>query len=405
MVRLTAQDVIDRLADRLQRSVVIDDPAVRLLHASRHFGDEDEVRTHAVLQRRASSSAVGHVLAQGVAGWTTPGVIPPNDAIGMHARVCYPIRWRGDLLGLLLVVDADGSITTSELSAISAAGDELAPMLAGDRVTDRDATAERTNAAVGDLLAGSRPSRRAALRTLEAEVEPEDFEHVRVVTLRVHEADGASASHVATALGLAVTAVRALPASPLALPTVQEHQASVVLGSPRRVIGEQEALDLGERMVDKVAEVAAGRFTCSAGVGSAATGLDRAWVSHDQATLACRAAVDRGVRVQAWSALGPMAVLLHLPDDHLTVEALPAEMQRVLAADTDGRLVETLRVLLDHAGAIPATAAALHIHRTTLYYRLEKLRTNAGVDLDDGDTRLALHLSLKLLDRPGFLRQ
>lgn len=405
MTGLSAQDVIDQLAELLQRSVVIDDPAVRLLYASRHFGDEDKVRTYAVLQRQAASAAVGHVLAQGVAGWTTPGVIPPNDTIEMLARVCYPIRWRGDLLGLLLVVDADGSITTTELSAISAAGEELAPMLAGERLQGSDGAAARRSTAVSDLIAGSEPTRRAALRVLEADIKPHDFENVRVLTLRVREGGGASDSHIATALALALKAADNIPGSPTMLTTVQGHQGSVVLGSPRRPISERQAADLGVRFVGKVDEVAAGRFSCAAGVGAETAGLDRAWASFDQSILACEAAVERGIPVQPWSTLGPMAILLHLPHGHLPVEALPAEMQRVLAADPDGRLLETLRAFLRHAGSVPATAEALHIHRTTLYYRLEKLTSGAQVDLDDGDTRLALHLSLKLMDRPGFLRQ
>lgn len=405
MARLSAQDVIDRLAELLQRSVVIDDPAVHLLYTSRHYGDEDRVRTHAVLQREASSAAIGHVLAQGVAGWTTPGIIPPNESIGMYARVCYPIRWHGDLLGLLLVVDAEGSITTSELSAISAAGEELAPMLAGDRLADREGPSAQLSAAVRDLISGPEPARRAALRVLAADIDPEGFEHVRVVTLRVRDSTDASASHIATALELALKASRNVPGSPLTLFTVDDQQGSAVLGSPRRPVSETQAADLGMRMVEKAEEVAAGRFRCTAGVGAETVGLDRAWASYDQSILACETAGERGVQVLPWSTLGPMAVLLHLPHGRLPVEALPAEMQRLLAVDPDGRLLETLRAFLEHAGAIPATAEALHIHRTTLYYRLEKLTTNAGIDLDDGDTRLALHLSLKLIDRPGFLRQ
>ena len=405
MSGLSAQDVIDRLAELLQRSVVIDDPAVRLLYASRHYGDEDKVRTYAVLQRQATSAAVGHVLAQGVAGWTTPGVIPPNESLEMLARVCYPIRWRGDLLGLLLVVDADGSITTSDLSTISAAGEELAPMLAGERMHDVDGASARRSTAVGDLVTGSEPTRRAALRVLEGDLDTADFEHVRVVTVRARDAAGASDSHIATALGLALQAAGTIPGSPAMLTTVQGHQGSVVLGLPRRALSERQAVDLGSRLVGKVDEVAAGRFSCAAGVGAETTGLDGAWASYDQSLLACDSAGDHGVPVQLWSALGPMAILLHLPHGRLPIEALPAEMQRVLAADPDGRLLETLRAFLEHAGAIPATAEALHIHRTTLYYRLEKISTGAQIDLDDGDTRLALHLSLKLMDRPGLLRQ
>ncbi len=398
MAQEPTQRLIDDLAERLQRSVVIDDPGVRLLYASQHYGDEDEVRTHAMLQRRASSAAIGHVLAQGVSGWSTPGVIPPNPEIGMHARVCYPIRWRGELIGLLLVVDAEGGITTSELSAISGAGDELAPLLAAERQSDAVAGGEELQAAVNDLLGDSALVRLAALRTLTSTMDLRAFGRVRVVRLEVQPAEGATDSHVSAALRFALDANSADLARVPTLVSARGHAGTAILGSVSRPITEDQASHLATRLVARVHEVAADRFECVAGVGSEVEGLERAWASNDQAALACRATAPGARDVESWTALGPMALLLHLPTEQLPVEALPAEMQRVLAVDKDGRLLETLRAFLDHAGSIPATSLALHVHRTTLYYRLDKLRELADVDLDDGDARLSLHMSLKLLD-------
>jgi hypothetical protein len=391
MLHEPVQQHIDELAERLQRSVVIDDPEVRLLWASRHFGDEDEVRTHAVLQRRASSAAIGHVLAQGVSAWTTPGVIPPEPSIGMHARVCYPIRWRGELLGLLLVVDADGTVTTAELSAIKATGEQVAPLLAAQRTAEEGDAGGEMEAAVLDLLGDTPMLRLAALRGLSAARDLAGFHHVRVVQLRVDPSPDGTDAHIRSALRFALDQ-RGTELSRFAcLVAVHERGGTVVLGSSRPIT-ESYAADLAARLLARVDEV-----------GSEGPGLERAWASYDQATLACRAAARGRERVGSWATLGPDAVLLHLPAE-LSHDSLPAELQRVLAADKDGRLLETLRVFLDHAGVIPATAAALHVHRTTLYYRLDKLGELAGVDLGDGDTRLALHLGIKLLDG-GFLRQ
>lgn len=78
----------DALAEELQRSVVINDPEIRLICASRHFGDEDEVRVHAVLQRMTEKAAIGHILSHDVAQWSGPGVVPGRADIGMAARLC-----------------------------------------------------------------------------------------------------------------------------------------------------------------------------------------------------------------------------------------------------------------------------------------------------------------------------
>jgi hypothetical protein len=58
-------------------------------------------------------------------------------------------------------------------------------------------------------------------------------------------------------------------------------------------------------------------------------------------------------------------------------------------------LRETLEVYLDHAGDAALTIAALGVHRTTFYYRLDRLTTKHGIRLDDGLTRTDVHLALK----------
>jgi DNA-binding PucR family transcriptional regulator len=61
-------------------------------------------------------------------------------------------------------------------------------------------------------------------------------------------------------------------------------------------------------------------------------------------------------------------------------------------------------VYLDHAGNAARTAAALSVHHQTLYYRLEKVEQFCGVDLDDGEARLQLHLGLVLAEVVPYLR-
>jgi hypothetical protein len=50
------QLMVDELAEEIGRSVVVNDPVVRLICSSRHFGDEDGLRIRAVLQRDAVQS-------------------------------------------------------------------------------------------------------------------------------------------------------------------------------------------------------------------------------------------------------------------------------------------------------------------------------------------------------------
>jgi len=387
------QVAVDELAERLQRSVVINDAGVHLRHASAHYGDEDPVRVRAVLQREADSKVIGHVLAQGVSTWTTAGVIPPNPALEMKARVCVPIRWEGQLLGLLIVMDADGSLTTAELTSIGEVAAELAPSMAA-REREGDGTSRER--AVVDLVGREPLLRRRALEELASDADR--FVVVTAVDLGTRGApQGAGAAHARTALH---DALRMRPPAGCSgqLQAVTDATAVLLLGSPAP-LPEQAVRTHVERLVHRVRDLSAGRFDCVAGIGTDVTGLDRAVESAGQARLARRAAASvLAMAVASWAELGAYGVLLRIPDDDLDETALPAEVRLLRSVDRDGHLTRTLRVYLDHGCNGPTAAGALHIHRTTLYYRLGRIAELTGLDLDDGRTRLTLHLGLTLLD-------
>jgi purine catabolism regulator len=61
-----------------------------------------------------------------------------------------------------------------------------------------------------------------------------------------------------------------------------------------------------------------------------------------------------------------------------------------------GSLVKTVEAYFDHHGNISQTAESLFVHRNTLLYRMDRIQELAGLQLDQSNMRLALHLALKL---------
>lgn len=385
------QQAVDDLAARLGRSVAIDDATVRLLVISRHFGDEDEVRIQGVLQRQAPDKALGHVLAQGVAQWTTAGVIPPFPEIGMKARVCVPIRWRADLLGLLMVMDADSTLTTAELGQITAAAEEMAPHL-NAMLQDEGAGGEE---ALWDLTSSRSVIRRQALSDIAERHDTSRFSHVVALYVTADVQEKATSHAMAALTGALRVEARADPAA--FLYAVRDSTAVVLLGVGQSA-GRRRIASRASRIAARIDNLSAQRFDWVGGVGTVVDGLELAVHTVEQAQLASSAARRLVSRpVVFWDDLGAYASLLRIPASGRTHHALPSELLRLLDVDSDGQLTTTVRVYLDHGGSSPDAAAALHIHRTTLYYRLGRVQELAGLDLSDGRTRLALHVGLELM--------
>jgi DNA-binding PucR family transcriptional regulator len=95
-----------------------------------------------------------------------------------------------------------------------------------------------------------------------------------------------------------------------------------------------------------------------------------------------------------WTALGSWRLVVAAPDD-LAVGDLHPGAETLLALPRP-ELAETARTVLDAGGDVARAAAALHVHRTTLYYRLDRIRALTGVDLKDGGDRDDLRAALRL---------
>lgn len=386
------QSMIDDLAGRLGRSVVIDDPCIRLVCASRHFGDEDPARVRAVLQRTAGAEIIAFVLAQEPHRWSRAGMLPASPELGLLPRFCVPLREQGQLLGYLMVIDAERTLTVDEVESIQRCARAVAARLHTDQVGDDAAALADT--VLPDLLgddATARDTARAALvRARLLRDAP-----VALVSVVVVDQGVDTPAQVETALR---ATVRPLTGSAASCGTVHGDLATLLqLQSHPPVPGELRA------QADRMLETARSLLDASArpvvGVGGPASGLGDAWMSRRQAGLAARAARRSGTGgVGMWDRLGELAVLAQLPDDLLVGPAVSGPLAALAAHDHGARLRDTLRCYLDHGGSVPRTAAALHLHRTSLHYRLAQIRTLTGLDLDDGRTRFLLQLGLHLQD-------
>jgi sugar diacid utilization regulator len=118
----------------------------------------------------------------------------------------------------------------------------------------------------------------------------------------------------------------------------------------------------------------------------------------DQAEMAAGivAAVPQLGGIGDISSLGVWALLASVVGDRSYLQVFsPAAF--VLCTQGDETQRHTIEVYLDGACHVAAVCEELHIHRATLYYRLERMPQVVRDALDDGAQRSALHMCLKLI--------
>lgn len=390
------QQLVDELAMRLKRSVEVDDSGLHFLVASKHFGDEDEVRIRVMLARRLDRDTAGYMFRQGISSAKdSPVLIPASPERSLKARRCFPIRWDGNLLGFLWLID-DGDDSGDE--AAQECAHRMAMTLYG-RTLRAEQEAAHVDALVRGLLSAEASVAEQAERDLCAEKRLPAGDSTCVLVVEPVDKRGQvkkgqivdDLRHLRSRIGGARSTLP--PHQLLAVPVGQ--RLAVVLTRPK-----SPAEDLASQLADVLVSAKHGegeRFVV--GIGTAGP-LRMAHLSYQQARLASRAAValPRQGPIATWHGLGAWAQLLQLTAANASEMTLPSAVLELQAADRQGTLVRTAAVFLDAAGDTAKAALVLHIHRTTLYYRLTKIETATGLDLSDGQDRLTLHMGLKLLE-------
>jgi len=387
------QVLVDDLAAHLKRSVAADDRRMHFLVASRHFGDEDAARIRAVLNRDLDRSTARYLLSHGISGSATPVVlIPPSPERGLLGRRCFPIRWDNDLLGFLWLIDTGDS--SGDVVAIECAH-RMAMIMYGRSLRAQHQAVHREGL-VRDLISSDSETAERAQRDLLEEGLLLNGDALCVTVLEpeaLNDPDGAVRS-----LRERMEGVRqAMEADRIMLASVPMRVVAIVASAA----GSAESL--GAELATSV-QAAYRKTSSSVSVGlgdQVAPG--KASLSYRQALLAARAAVvlpGFGPVVQ-WRQMGIYGQLLQVALEGAADLTLPGALLDLKRADKKGVLLDTAEVFLDAAGDTALAAEQLHIHRSTLHYRLSKIQEASGLNMSTGKDRLTLHLGLKLLRLMG----
>ncbi|WP_370935035.1 PucR family transcriptional regulator [Amycolatopsis sp. cg13] len=382
---MTLEGQVQAYADRLGRPVIVFDVDFTVIAFSVHDQDVDHARLAIILSHKGSSRARESIRDYRVGQAQDPVRIPPLD--GGQSRLVAPVRHEGRLVGYL-------SSTIPEDDDSAYADD--------DELRDR-------RAQIGLLLAamalGNREDEDRARRLLTALLEGNDDQRVRAADELLASGLLSPVPHY-TVISIA-TPPRAEPSSATLRLVLDRALSSIPVFPTLKAVGAvlgSEAILLVPYEIDTErlsALLAQPAFSgLHAGVGGAHAPLSDVHRSLREARIALRGG-DTGC-VAHWSELGLDRLLLQLPLDDLAPADLPDAVRRLLDAQSGPDLAQTLETYLDCGCDAQRTALTLHVHRSTLYYRLDRVRAVADVDLADGKVRRELHTGLRIATLAGL---
>ncbi|WP_411733623.1 PucR family transcriptional regulator [Paeniglutamicibacter sp.] len=381
-------DAIQDLSEALERRLVVLDRTMRVVAYSIHESPEDRLRLSRILAHSDS--------------WDIPATAHRASAIqdvdGVGPVVMYRLlRADRHIVGYLMLTPMDGTDAATPVGGVAENQLGRISRLMEARDSSARALQARSSSLAVDLVSHDDERCQGAAAMLLSE-----------------EIFGVSEHYCAVAIGPG-----AVEATPTALARVEQAVAQTIRfvndTSTASVIG--GVSNEGNGVLIFPRPVVAPRLAriltrpqlapSRAGIGPLAP-LDGLRDSYRRAGWALRATslapADHPVAVH-FSDTGSDGVLAALPLDGLAVQDLPAPVRHILQEKKTRLLAVTLEAFLDSAGDIQRTAQVLNVHRSTIYYRLERLTEVAGVDLRLGTVQRDLHVGLRLARLAGFLDQ
>ncbi|MFF2850359.1 PucR family transcriptional regulator [Streptomyces sp. NPDC058001] len=390
------QELVDEISALLGAPATLENRDFGLIAFGAHDSDDDSamdpVRTRSILTRRSTAAVRSWFEGFGIARATGPVRIPRTPEAGVYrGRICLPVRHRGVVLGYVWLLDDEPGRTDEQLTAAMEVTARIGALLADEAQAGADLTREFRAV----LTAERGWQQDMALAALRTALGPRgDGLHVVVCVAPWPSADPDDAPSARTLPGAAALCT---------MPWGAAGQSLAVLVRLRSADVRAPALTVASRLREsaraKGGAAAAGGAAAglaaagvAAGIASPRRELGELGTAWQEASAAARAALaePRFAPVAQWSAIGPYRLLATLPQDAAQDTAV-----RELLTPAHRELARTAEVFLDCAGQAGRTAAELGIHRQTLYYRLSRVEQLTGLDLDDGEDRLLLHMSLK----------
>jgi sugar diacid utilization regulator len=388
--------IVDALARSLEAPVVVQD---RFLHLLAYGPREEEEPDGFTAWAPNTALADGEVrrLFDAARESRRPVAIPAAPEVGLDdPRIVAPVVVGGDLLGFLSVIERERTLAEPDLLAMGHATTVIA----------LEMMKQRTRAEVERRLRGELLEELVAGEFHDAEAIQRRAAYLGYDLTKPHALLLLTADEPAASPLTAPRQSRVSPAAVISDLIEERGNGSMVL--PRGE-GTFVSIPLGEGTPAEAREIAESlRGIAASRVGAHVTGgMGRICQSPEdfavaaseaKRAIALASALGAADRVVAFEDLGVYRLLGDLPRPSDALRFSDDLLGPLAAYDADhgANLLPTLEAYLAANGVLQRAAAAMSVHVNTLTYRLQKIRDLTGVDFNDSDARLGLHLAVKI---------
>ena len=365
------QELAEMLAEMVGHSISIEDERFEAI-ASKNIAEVDSARRYTMLHGRTHPQLIdaleGEYLPK-IRESRRPVYLPVMPAVGLEMeRLLAPIVVHNEIYGYMWIIADLHALSQIDMMAV-----EIGAAVAALLMLHHTAEASRKDGLIAQLIDGevilSHQTRRYGLdlrqpwqmMLISAEGGPRASDPYRIINHILHNQPAFAAQFAGQSLILI--------------------QADPTLDS--------WAENLLARLTDEKIKA---RISISA-VFTEAAKVSAAYQQCIEILDIAQRISDRPI--QRFADLGYIHALFHAGQNSMEQNPYVPALRRLL--DEKASLFHTLETYLDVGGGSVQTAAALHIHRSTLNYRLARIREICQVDLSSPNVRINLQIALKMM--------
>ncbi|MGJ3238035.1 MAG: PucR family transcriptional regulator [Anaerolineae bacterium] len=380
----------EQLADLLGHSVSIENDRFEAI-ATYNIAEVDEARRYTQLHGRTDPRLVSalehHGILPEIRADLRPRHLPAMPDVGLEMeRILAPIVVHGEIYGFMWVIADEHGLSEIDMMAIES-GSTIAALMMLYQESVQSAEASLKGSLMSQLIEGN--INRETILTDTSMRYGVDLRSSYVMMVLACRLNGSQK------LGTIYRTINQMIAT-------DGWQAVVGQFAGQIIVLAQDDEHL-KALAARVQERAALTKLCGdskprVGVSGLQQGTDRVRCAYDQCqdVLHITQRLHPVGRVVYFSELGYLHTLYHAGASTLTGNPYVPLLRRLLD-EKQADLFRTLEAYLDSGGNGVATAEALHIHRSTLNYRLQRINHIIEYNLQDPMIRTNLQVALKLM--------